>query len=49
MNRDEALTIMYQYVQKDSLRKHMFAVEAAMRFYAAKYGEDVEFWGNTGL
>ena len=49
MNRNEALTLMYQYVQKDSLRKHMFAVEAAMRFYAAKYGEDVEFWGNTGL
>jgi len=49
MNRDETLTLMYQYVQKDSLRKHMFAVEAAMRFYAAKYGEDVEFWGNTGL
>ncbi|REG11041.1 HDIG domain-containing metalloprotein [Pelolinea submarina] len=49
MNRDEALTLMYQYVQKDSLRKHMFAVEAAMRFYAAKFGEDVEFWGNTGL
>ncbi len=49
MERDEALTLMYQYVQKDSLRKHMFAVEAAMRYYAAKFGEDVEFWGNTGL
>jgi putative nucleotidyltransferase with HDIG domain len=49
MNRDEALTILNQYVQKDSLRKHMFAVEAAMRFYAEKFGEDVEFWGNTGL
>jgi putative nucleotidyltransferase with HDIG domain len=49
MNRDETLAIVREYVKNESLVKHMLSVEAAMRFYAEKYGEDVELWGNTGL
>lgn len=49
MNRDEALSIMREYVKNESLVRHMLSVEAAMRFYAEKYGEDVETWGLTGL
>ena len=40
---------MHEYTASDSLRKHMYAVEAAMRAYAEHYGEDVERWGLTGL
>jgi len=49
MNRSEALTIVREYIKNENLVRHMLAVEAAMRFYAEKYGEDVETWGNTGL
>lgn len=49
MNRNEALAILNQYIKKDSLIKHNLAVEAAMRFYAEKFGEDIELWGITGL
>ncbi len=49
MTRDEALAIVHEYVKNDNLVKHMLAVEAAMRFYAGKYGEDVEKWCLTGL
>ena len=49
MTRDDAWNFVCEYVQSDSLRKHMLAVEAAMRHYAPKYGGDVELWGVTGL
>jgi putative nucleotidyltransferase with HDIG domain len=49
MNRDEALAIVHEYVKNDNLVKHMLSVEAAMRFYAEKYTEDVEKWAVTGL
>ena len=49
MNRDEALAIVHEHTQSPSLRQHMLAVEAAMRAYAVKSGEDVESWGLAGL
>jgi putative nucleotidyltransferase with HDIG domain len=48
-SRDETLAIMHEYTASDSLRKHMLSVEAAMRAYAGKFGEDVDRWGITGL
>jgi putative nucleotidyltransferase with HDIG domain len=47
--REEALAIMHEYTENVNLRKHMYAVEAAMRSYAVKYGEDPDVWGVTGL
>lgn len=49
MNRDESWELMNEWTESDSLRKHMLAVEAAMRAYARKFGEDEEKWGVTGL
>lgn len=49
MNRDEALSIVHEFIQSENLRRHMYAVEAAMRFYADKFGEDEDTWGITGL
>jgi putative nucleotidyltransferase with HDIG domain len=49
MNRDEALSLVREYVKNESLVRHMLAVEAAMRFYAEKLGEDAELWGLVGL
>jgi len=49
VNRAEALALMQEHTQSPSLRQHMLAVEAAMRAYAAKYGEDPEAWGLVGL
>jgi predicted hydrolase (HD superfamily) len=48
-SREAALAIVDEFTKSDSLRKHMLSVEAAMRAYAAKFGEDVERWGLAGL
>jgi putative nucleotidyltransferase with HDIG domain len=48
-SRDDALALVHEYTASDSLRKHMLAVEAAMRAYAERNGEDVERWGLAGL
>ncbi len=47
--RVEAFALMQEYTESVNLRKHMYAVEAAMRAYARKYGEDEELWGVVGL
>jgi predicted hydrolase (HD superfamily) len=47
--REETLALVHEYTASDSLRKHMLSVEAAMRAYAGKFGEDPERWGLTGL
>ena len=49
MEREEALSIVREYVKNENLVKHMLAVEAAMRVYAEKYGEDPDDWGRVGL
>jgi len=49
MNRADALALMEQHTQSPALRQHMLAVEAAMRAYATKHGEDAEAWGLVGL
>ena len=48
-SRDQTLALMQEYTASDSLRKHMLAVEGAMRAYARKFGEDEERWGTAGL
>jgi putative nucleotidyltransferase with HDIG domain len=48
-SRADTLALMHEYTASESLRKHMLAVEGAMRAYAQKFGEDVERWGITGL
>ena len=49
MNRSKALVIVREYIKNENLVRHMLAVEAAMRFYAEKFGEEPETWGVTGL
>jgi putative nucleotidyltransferase with HDIG domain len=49
MNRAEALELVTEYTRNPSLIKHMLAVEAAMRAYARKLGEDEERWAIVGL
>jgi len=49
MDRQQAFDIVNEFIKSENLVHHMLAVEAAMRFYAAKFGEDVETWGITGL
>ncbi len=49
MNRPDALALVHEYTASDALRKHMLAVEAAMRAYARKSGENEDAWGVVGL
>jgi len=49
MNRSKALVIVREYIKNENLVRHMLAVEAAMHFYAEKFGEEPETWGVTGL
>ena len=49
MTRDDAWSILTEFTKGDSLRKHARAVEASMRAYAARLGEDPERWGIAGM
>jgi predicted hydrolase (HD superfamily) len=49
LSRTDALTLMQEYTQGESLRKHMLGVEAAVRGYARLWGEDEEDWGVVAL
>jgi putative nucleotidyltransferase with HDIG domain len=47
--REDAWNLVREWISSDSLRKHVLGVEAAMRSYARRSGEDEELWGITGL
>jgi len=47
--RSDAVALLNEWVESDALRKHMYAVEAAVRHYAGLMDEDVELWGLAGL
>jgi len=49
ITRKNAVLLLEEYVKSDSLKKHCFAVEAAMRSYAKKFNQDQEIWGVCGL
>ena len=49
MTRDDAWALLCEWTTGDSLRKHALAVEASMRGYARRFGEDEEVWGIVGL
>ena len=48
-SRDEAWSLVTEYIESESLRRHCLAVETAMRAYAVKMGEEPEAWGLVGL
>ena len=48
-SREQALTLLHEWIQNPGLRKHCYAVEAAMSAYARHYGEDADRWALTGL
>ncbi len=49
ISRDDAWDLLCEWTESDSLRRHMLAVEAAMRAYAPRFDGEVELWGLTGL
>ena len=49
LSREEAWSLVAEWIESESLRRHVLSVEAAMRAYARKFGEDEELWGLTGL
>ncbi len=49
VTRDAAWSLLTEYTQSESLRKHALAVEVCVRAYARKFGEDEEKWGVVGL
>ena len=49
LSRDQAWDLFCSWTQSESLRRHVLAVEAAMRAYARKFGEDEEVWGLVGM
>lgn len=49
ITREETWNLLCEFTKRENLRKHSLAVEAAMRAYARKFGEDEELWGITGL
>jgi predicted hydrolase (HD superfamily) len=49
VTRDEVWNLVCEWTQSEALRRHMLGVEAAMRWYARKHGEDEETWGIVGL
>ena len=49
LTRPDALALMHEYTASEALRRHMYAVEIAMRAMAQRSGEDVEAWGLVGL
>jgi predicted hydrolase (HD superfamily) len=49
ISRQDAWDLLCEWTESDSLRRHMLAVEAAMRVYAPRFNGDVELWGLTGL
>jgi predicted hydrolase (HD superfamily) len=48
-SRDDAWNLVTEYTQSETLKRHMLSVEAAMRAYARKFGEDEERWAVVGL
>jgi putative nucleotidyltransferase with HDIG domain len=49
LSRDEAWDLFCSWTESESLRRHVLAVEAAMRAYARRFGEDEERWGLVGM
>ena len=48
-DREFCLSVLKEYTKGDSLLKHAYAVESCVRFYAEKFGEDVDYWSNVAL
>jgi putative nucleotidyltransferase with HDIG domain len=49
MNREDAWCLLTEFTQSENLRKHALAVEACMRAYARKFGQDEDYWAIVGL